>query len=200
MDQKGNIVLIVLLVAAVVGGYFLYNYSNNQTKIVPRSQSVTFQTPQPTPTPSSNPYETPNIKIEHVLISGEYSFDIQIPNTYSIKKNENDNSLTKDSAYIYDEVGNEVLFIYTYAAGERTPRGNLSIDGVPFTINYFEDIQCLADLDATNWVPGTKPLFSIHLRCDKANQEQLDQYKTIIQSIKFSSALKDVLMGKVQPS
>lgn len=202
MNQKGlTPLLIVILFSLTIGGYLIYaNYSNNRIKTVPPSQPVTSQTPQPTATlpPISN--RTPNTKIEHVLISGEYSFDIQIPNTYSMKKNENDNSLTKDAAYIYDDYNKEVLFFYTYAAGERTPIGNIPIDGVPFTINYFKDIQCLADLDATNWIPGTKPLFGIHVRCDKASQKQLDQYKTIIQSIKFSPALKDVLMGKIKPS
>jgi hypothetical protein len=136
-----------------------------------------------------------NSKNEHVLISGEYSFDIQIPNTYTIKKFESNNSLTKDAASIADDQGKEVLSIYTYATGERTPIGNLTINSVPFTINYFKDIQCGAHLDATNWEPGTQPLFSILVTCDKATAEQLAQYKTIIQSIKFSPALKNVLMG-----
>lgn len=134
------------------------------------------------------------------MISGDYYFDIQIPNTFSIKKNEEEKSLTKGAAQIFDAEGNEVLSIYTYAAGEGTPKGNLIIDEVPFTIHYFEDIQCLANLSATNWTPGTMPLFNIRVICEKANQEQLDQYKSIIQSIKFSPQLKEVLMGKAKSS
>ena len=46
-SQKGHALLIVVLIAAAIGGYFIYtNYSNNRTKVTP--PTVTHSSPAPT--------------------------------------------------------------------------------------------------------------------------------------------------------
>lgn len=143
----------------------------------------------------------PDFKSEHVVISGKYSFDVQIPDNYSIKKYNDFESLAKDAAMIFDENDIAVLDISTATFGESSPVGSIIIDDVPFIINYFKDVGCLADINPTNWLPGTKPYFNIHVFCDKtgkATDKQLQTYKQIIQSMTFSPALKNVLLGKGQ--
>ncbi len=63
VNQKGLApILIVLIVAALVGGYLIYtNYSNNRIKTVSQHQVSTSQTPQPIPQASSSA-ETSNWK------------------------------------------------------------------------------------------------------------------------------------------
>ena len=89
------------------------------------------------------------------------------------------------------------MSIYTFAAGESSPKGSMVIDGVPFTIDYFKEVQCLTDIGAANWVPGTEPLFNIHLNCNNATEQQLSEYTKILQDIRFSPQLKTVLMGEL---
>lgn len=65
MNQKGRIFLVVILIAAAIGGYFIYtNYSNNRTTL----------TTQPSPTPDASPVsnstgETANWKIYSDLVN-----------------------------------------------------------------------------------------------------------------------------------
>ncbi len=66
MNQKGNVILIVLLIAVVVGGYLVYtNYSNNRTE--PNQQyTQTTQTPNPIPQDQQkqNSYTNSSLKLQ----------------------------------------------------------------------------------------------------------------------------------------
>ncbi len=75
MNQRGTVLLIVLLVAAVIGGYFIYtNYSNNRTKTAQNSTAIS-QTSQATDSTR--------------VIYNLGNFTLAIPNS-DIAKSEND--------------------------------------------------------------------------------------------------------------
>lgn len=63
-SQKGFApILIVVIIAALVGGYLIYQNSQNQPKLIPLLQNtkIKSQTPQPTSSPSATITETDNI-------------------------------------------------------------------------------------------------------------------------------------------
>lgn len=74
MKQKGNIVLIILIIAAAIGGiFYLYQLSNNRYK--------TTALPQPTTQPSPSSDETANWKIytnEKIGVSFKYPPDWKV--------------------------------------------------------------------------------------------------------------------------
>lgn len=145
--------------------------------------------------------ETSNWKTEQVNISRNYSFNlsvpsgyyfnISIPSDYTIKVGPQ----VKDTLRIYDGQEKQVISIYNYAGGESSPAGKITIDGVPFTLDYYKEIKCLSDIYPTNWKPGTQFLLSIHVDCDSATSEQTQIYEKIIKSMQFNPALKKKLLG-----
>lgn len=121
-----------------------------------------------------------------------YSFTISLPSNYSVTVDQK----MKDVLRIHDEQNTQVLSIFNYAGGERSPVGNVTIDSVPFTLDYSKEITCLSDIYPTNWQPGTPVLFNIHVDCTAAKPEKILTYRKIIQSIKFNSTLKKILSGE----
>ena len=142
--------------------------------------------------------QTDNWQVKRVNINKDYTFNlsnptdvyflIALPIQYSID--------TKTNLGIYDEQKRKVLEIYNYAAGEITPTGHKTIDGVSYILeSNINNIDCLSELHPADWKPGTQSLLNIHVVCTKATQEELSNYTKIIEGIKFSPTLKKILVG-----
>lgn len=115
--QKGFIpILIVILLATLVGGYFLYK--NSQTKIpAPTAQTTTYSTPQPSPSPveanpvsydhrvTDNQTSSPN---NSYIITEQYSADTR----WIIIKDQQGNIVTDDLiTKNYKEIGYNTKFM-----------------------------------------------------------------------------------------
>ena len=206
MNQKGfSTIILALFVAGLLGLMGVFYYSERQKNVIQSQQII--NTPQDTihqvnaiNSPSSrivSTWQTKQINITknnafNFSDTSESFFNISVPSTYSIEVD----SKAADTLRIYDEQKEQVLSIYNYAGGERSPKGSIVIDGVPFTLDYYNEIKCLSDISPTNWQPGTPSLLTIHVDCNEATSEQLKTYTMIIKNMKFNPTLKKTLLGK----
>lgn len=184
---------LLLFITLPICGFFLgMQYQKILDASISQPDSITSAKIIPTTT-------LPESSItQKITIEDNYWFEITVPPGYKIELHNDQPTLAiggRDVATIQNDKGQGVLDIYTYAAGENSPVGTTTIDNVPFFTEYSKTVQCSADLGATNWVPGTKPLFNIHITCEKATNQELATYTNIIESIRFSPALKEVLLG-----
>lgn len=112
--QKGFVpILIVILIAAVVGGYFIYKNSQTKTPALP----TTYSTPQPSPSPvESNPVSYDHRVTDNQTISpgGSYIVTEQFSadTRWIIVKDKQGNIITDDLiTKNYKEIGYNEKFM-----------------------------------------------------------------------------------------
>ena len=107
MNQKGHVLLVVLLIAVAIGGYLLYtNYSNNRSKV---TTSVVQQTTQPSPSPSD---ETANWK---TYTNTKYGFSFKYPSNLVVAEQDTI-QLTNEASMpqvIPNKYINILIFVYS---------------------------------------------------------------------------------------
>lgn len=139
-------------------------------------------------------------QVEAIILQDGYSFDITLPNGYQYKKGRQGDHL----GYVSDKSGEIfVRFLVSSGGGELSPKGSTIIDGVPFTIDYRENIGCNADIYPTNakYPGGNYLYFQIMAKGCKDDKEWLESIpnknmEQLLQSIKFNLKLKELLLGK----
>lgn len=184
MSQKGLApILIVILIAALIGGYLLYQNQNKPT-------------PQSSPNPvTSNSAETANWK---TYTNDRYGFSFKYPQDYTIKKlvekvflieNKDKNSF---ELWVYENPNNLSLKDYeSKNTGEKTGFGPFVYypTAEPVKFQNFEayytneEIQCLSKCGSYIWITKDKIYKLTGSSINKPDQKQiLDQ---ILSTFKF---------------
>lgn len=141
-----------------------------------------------------------NGKLETIILQDGYSFDITLPAGYQYKKERQGDHL----GYIADKNGEPYIrFLVSSGGGELSPKGKTTIDSVPFTIDYRENIGCNADLYPANakYPGGNSLYFQIMAKGCKDDKEWLagipdKDIEQVIMSMRFNPRLKELLLGK----
>ncbi|HUV47306.1 MAG TPA: hypothetical protein VMW29_04175 [Candidatus Bathyarchaeia archaeon] len=133
-----------------------------------------------------------------VVIQDDYSFELVIPSGYSLKNKREGDYV----AYILDSKEEKIIgFSISSPGGELTPKGEITIDDVPFKIDYRSTIGCPAYI-----YPSKQPFtaeglyFQIRTWCPDKEKSDNIIYDQIIKSLKFSQNLKNLLLGKTESS
>lgn len=186
---------LLMIFTAFGSGYFVA--SNKQPN--PQTQSsLTSQQHSITPLPTYDSISEPNTNVKKrvTLIPGYY-LDVTVPKGYHLRNGEGDYA-----AYLTTSEGKDLIgFQRSWGGGELSLRSPITIDGVPMSIMYRDDIGCPADIFSEKANSPGKMAFGILTWCEDENETQLPVYKQVIDSVVFGDKLRNVLLGnEPQPS
>jgi len=194
---KLPVIVVAILIIAILTGIAGYLLRRTHTPMAssglrPSTPTSTIMSPTPT-TSQSLPVTTTTATVS---IQDGYFFTVNVPSKYTL--------VTQGDyiRYIEDAEGNQLIgFSALFSGGERSPQGEIVLNGVSFEIDYRRDIGCPVVMYPSYIKLGTpKHLwFEIYTWCKDEREIQDSIYQQIIKSITFSPDLRSVLRGYKSP-